>query len=220
MGKYVVIDLEMCKVSREQRKTVRISHEIIQIGAVLLEESLTVAKRFSCYVQPEYGRIDPFIENLTGISQEHVDSAPVLSTALHAFFRWLSGEDVTAVSWSMTDKSQFSKELAVKSIQMEQMDRLLAGWIDCQKIFAQKTSVTRPYSLADALNAADIMDEGRAHDGLADAYNTALLFAKMEREDELVLNPYFAIAFRERKEPTLGFSLGDILNGLNLQATT
>ena len=219
MGKYVVIDLEMCKVSGEQRKAVRISHEIIQIGAVLLDEDLTVAKRFSCYVQPEYGRIDPFIENLTGISQEQVDSAPVLSEALHAFFNWLSDEDVTAVSWSMTDRAQLSKELTAKGIRMEQMDRLFSGWIDCQKTFTQKTGVTRPYSLADALNATDIMDEGRAHDGLADAYNTALLFAKMEKEDELVLNPYFAIAFRESKEPTLGFSLGDLLSGLSLHAT-
>ena len=42
---------------------------------------------------------------------------------------------------------------------------------------------------------------------------------KMEKEDELVLNPYFAIAFRESKEPTLGFSLGDLLSGLSLHAT-
>lgn len=220
MSKYVVIDLEMCKVAKEQRKTFHAAHEIIQIGAVLLDDALNVSRRFNCYVRPEYGRIDPFIENLTGISQEQVDNAPMLSESLAAFFCWLPDEDVTAVSWSMTDKAQFSKELAEKDIQMEQMDRLLSGWIDCQKTFAQKTGVTRPYSLADALNATDIMDEGRAHDGLADAYNTALLFAKMEREDELVLNPYFAVAFRESKEPTLGFSLGDLLNGLNLQATT
>lgn len=217
MGKYVVIDLEMCKVAKGQRKEYPMRNEIIQIGAVLMDEQLNVVKRFNCYVKPEYGWIDPFIERLTGIDQSKVQDAPMLFEALQIFFRWLPEEDVTAVSWSLSDKYQFAKELAAKGIVLERMAELLNSWVDCQKTFTEKVKGVKVYSLSEALNATDILGEGRAHDGLADAYNTALLFAKMEREETLVLNPYYEVAFREEKEAVLGFSLGDLLDGLDLQ---
>ena len=55
----------------------------------------------------------------------------------------------------------------------------------------------RSYKLSEALIAADIISEGQEHDGLSDAYNTALLFAKMEREEVLQLNPVYAEAIAE-----------------------
>ncbi len=69
MGKHVVIDLEMCRVAKEMKREYRAKHEIIQIGAVLLDEDMVVTDRISILVKPEFGWIDPFIEKLTGISQ-------------------------------------------------------------------------------------------------------------------------------------------------------
>ncbi len=215
MGKYVVIDLEMCKVAKGQRKEYPMRNEIIQIGAVLMDEHLNVTKRFNCYVKPEYGWIDPFIERLTGIDQSKVQDAPRLLEALQTFFRWLPEEDIMAVSWSLSDKYQFAKELAAKGIVMERMTELLNSWVDCQKTFTEKVKGIKAYSLFEALNATDIPGEGRAHDGLSDAYNTALLFAKMEREETLVLNPYYEVAFREEDEAVLGFSLGELMECFN-----
>ena len=63
--------------------------------------------------------------------------------------------------------------------------------------------------------ATDVCTEGRAHDGLVDAYNTALLFAKMQTEDELKLNQYYDKIHRkqEDEEEHLTFNLGDLLKG-------
>lgn len=63
--------------------------------------------------------------------------------------------------------------------------------------------------------AADINYEDGAHDGLVDAYNTALLFAKMEREPQLILNPYYQRAVTD-KEDDFGFSLGTLFAGIDL----
>lgn len=73
----------------------------------------------------------------------------------------------------------------------------------------------RCYKLSEALVAADIIYEDGAHDGLVDAYNTALLFAKMERETELVLNPYYKRAITSDEEEC-GFSLGSLFAGIDL----
>ena len=67
----------------------------------------------------------------------------------------------------------------------------LDRWIDCQKTFAERMHTEKRYKLSEALIIADIDLEDGEHDALVDARNTALLFAKMQREPSLKLNPYY-----------------------------
>ena len=215
MCKYAVVDLEMCKVPHGVRKDkFRWARETIQIGAVLLNESLEIIDEFVTYVAPQYGFIDTFINNLTGISRGDVAKAPEMKEALQAFVEWLP-EDTKVVSWSNNDEVQIRHEIEAKEIFIDGLEGLLENWIDCQKIFAEKMNNQRCYKLLEALVAADIIYEDGAHDGLVDAYNTALLFAKMERESELVLNPYYKRAITSDEEDC-GFSLGSLFAGIDL----
>ena len=215
MSRYVVIDLEMCNVPKEYRKgTYRRASEIIQIGAVLLDENLEIEASFMTYVSPEYGFVDDFIKNLTGITQKDVQGAPNLQEALQAFVAWLP-VGVTVVSWSMTDAIQIQRETEAKSISIDGLEEILGNWVDSQKMFTEKMHSTRCYKLSEALVAADIIYEDGAHDGLVDAHNTALLFAKMLREPELVLNTYYKKAITG-EESSSGFCLGSLFAGLDL----
>lgn len=67
---------------------------------------------------------------------------------------------------------------------------------------------TRQYRLEEALIASDINTKGNAHDGAADAYNTALLFAKIKTESKFALNPYYEFVMNQ-EETEFGTSLGD-----------
>ena len=67
MSKYVVFDLEMCKIPKHI-KTENLHMEIIEIGAVLLDEAYKEVDSFKTYIKPEYGFVDNFIEKLTGIT--------------------------------------------------------------------------------------------------------------------------------------------------------
>lgn len=215
MCKYAVVDLEMCKVPRGIRKDeFRWARETIQIGAVLMNESLEIIDEFVTYVAPQYGLIDTFINNLTGISRGDVAKAPEMKEALQAFAEWLPG-NTKLVSWSNNDEVQIRHEIEAKSIFIDGFDELLDNWIDCQKTFAEKMNNQRRYKLSEALVAADINYEDGAHDGLVDAYNTALLFAKMEREPQLILNPYYKRAVTD-KEDGFRFSLGNLFAGIDL----
>ncbi len=214
MSKYAVIDLEMCKVPYGARKgKYRWASETIQIGAVLVNEELEIVDEFVTYVSPEYGFIDIYINNLTGISRADVAKAPDMKTALQKFVSWLP-EDTKVVSWSNNDELQIRHEMLSKEIDIDGLEQILDEWIDCQKTFAKKMNNQRCYKLSEALVAADINYEDGAHDGLVDAYNTALLFAKMEKEEELVLNPYYRNAITE--EENSGFSLGSLFTGIDL----
>ena len=215
--KYAVVDLEMCKVPKSLRtQGYRWSRETIQIGAVLLDEDLKVVKKFSTFVRPTYGRMDPFIERLTGITKENVYTAQPLEYALARFVKWLKDYDVRCVSWSYTDENQLRREIEAKGIDNARINELLDSWIDCQKIFDEKMDSVRQYSLEEALIASDIITEGRAHDGLVDAYNTALLYAKLLSEPEYELNELYSRA-RDSHMDHLGVSLGDMFGSLNLR---
>lgn len=215
MCQYAVIDLEMCNVPYETRNwKYRYKRETIQIGAVLLNESLEIQDDFSTYVSPQFGFIDSDINKLTGISGRNVHKAPNMEEALQKFVNWLPN-DTKVVSWSRNDELQIRHEIEAKGINIEGLETMLDNWIDCQKIFGEKMDSSKCYSLSEALVAADIMYEDGAHDALVDAHNTALLFAKMEREPQLVLNQYYknAISNEERRG---GFTIGSLLSDIDL----
>lgn len=192
MSKYVIVDLEMCNVPKGiKREAYNWRNELIQIGAVVVDESLNITDEFMTLVSPEFGVIDNFIEKLTGISRKAVQGAPKVKEALELFVNWLPSYAVL-VSWSENDESQIRKEIEAKNIFIEGLDDYLDTWVDCQKTFGEKMNAQKNYKLSEALIIADIdYDEGE-HDALVDAKNTAQLFVKMEREPVLVLNPYYS----------------------------
>ena len=190
MGKYVILDLEMCRVKKEQAAEFGSRTELIQIGAVLVDEKLEIADSFMTYVKPQYGEIDPFIEKLTGITSENVKDAPSSEQALDMLVKWMP-EDALAVSWSYSDADQIIAEIDGKHIDTPRMEELLEKWIDCQYTFSEKMNNTeRSYKLSEALIIADIFYDENEHDALVDARNTAQLFIKMEKEEEFQVSQY------------------------------
>ena len=164
-----------------------------------------------------YQAVGVFNQGLTGICWADLKDAPCLKEALQQFFAWLPEEMVTAVAWSGTDESQLRREKECKNLSMEGFSARVGSWVDCQAMFAGKMRIKRCYSLQEALIASDILSEGRAHNGMVDAYNTALLFRKLLTEEEFRLNPYYEEAHRPGRGSTLQFSLGDLLKGLDLE---
>jgi len=194
MSSYVVMDMEMCSVPRENRTDAYWwKNEIIQIGAVLMDNSYTVVDEFKTFVRPEYGVIDTFIENLTGITQSDVANAPCAAEALLNFTAWLP-TDAIVISWSENDPIQIERELHAKEIDLPELDHYLDEWLDCQAMFGKRMNSDRNYKLSEALNIAQISFENGEHDALVDARNTAMLFAKLETEDELQLAPAYVAA--------------------------
>lgn len=205
MSKYVIVDLEMCRVNKENFKAFGAKTELIQIGAVLVDDNLEIADTFMTYVKPQYGAIDDFIEKLTGISPANVANAPESKEAIQLFTDWIP-DDAQIVSWSETDASQIISELDGKYIDNPKMEDLLDTWIDCQITFIEKMNNTRrSYKLSEALIIADIFYDEGEHDALVDAKNTAQLFIKMEKEEEFQINSYL-----KQGEQNNSFNFGNI----------
>lgn len=184
---YIVVDFEMNPVNSkygEERKICRC--EIIEIGAVIMDESFLVLGEFKTLVKPEYNDcIQKKYETLTGITTQMVSNAPTFATAYEMFVNWAEsyGDDYEVYAWSDSDYHQLTSEMQLKHYENEEMMRPLDKWFDFQKEFKDKLGLERIPSLEKALNYAGVDFAGRMHDALCDAKNTAELFA-IVRNDE------------------------------------
>ena len=192
MSNYVVLDLEMCRVPKgARREAFRSANELIQIGAVVLDEDYGIKDTFMTYVAPQYGAIDSFIRRLTGITRDHTKGAPTTKDALQAFANWLP-EDACLVAWSDNDRAQIEREIRGKDINIPKLNTYMDTecWVDCQQAFAERIDSQKCFRLSEALLLANIEYDDGAHDALVDARNTARLFAKVQDPKEFTLSPY------------------------------
>lgn len=214
---YLVIDLEMCKVPKHYRsEKYKHASEIIQIGAVLLDEAFEVIGRINQYVHPKYGVIDNFISNLTGIENSHVKNAPLLPEVLKHMLDWLGDREYKIYAWSKSDYHQLHYEIVSKKITDPRIDNFMRPdrWVDYQEVYGKRFEIERAVSLGEALTCCDIEVDGRLHDGLDDAINTAKLIKLLEQNPDFVICTNEA-AYIADDEP-LKFSLGDLFAGLKL----
>lgn len=191
MSNYIVIDLEMCRLLGDTAEHLPgLKQELIQIGAALVNENNEMTDTFMTYVAPQYGYIDPFIENLTGISEGDVKNAPPIEKALNNLLAWMP-KDSILLSWSNSDKKHIERELTAKNIEITALNPYMETWTDCQRLFGDRMDTKKRYKLSEALIIADIEVSAGEHDALVDAVNTAKLYIKMSREPEMKLNEYY-----------------------------
>ena len=211
---YIVVDFEMNPVDGkyiEERKICRC--EIIEIGAVIMDESFMVLGEFKTLVKPEYNDcIQKKYETLTGISTQMVSGAPTFVTAYEMFANWCEsyGTDYEVYAWSDSDYHQLTSEMKLKKYDKEEMMRPLESWFDFQKEFKEALGLERIPSLEKALNYAGIDFAGRMHDALCDAKNTAELFAIMRNEERCKV--VLGAVMEALKPKKMTSSLGDMFD--------
>lgn len=186
--KHIVVDLEMNNIRRRSEARKICTNEIIEIGASMLDENLWEIGKFQIYVKPEYNDvIVPKISKLTGITNEMVANAPTFSVVFKQFTDWCLNikDDVMIYAWSNTDHSQVMKEIQLKQYKLSEEEHKLMehGWTDFQNEFDIHLGFERQISLKLALDMAGIDFNGRQHDALDDARNTAKLLRVFKDEE-------------------------------------
>lgn len=164
---YIVVDFEMNPVAGEYRQERQICRsEIIEIGAVIMDESFMVLGEFKTLVKPQYNdSIYKKYETLTGISTQMVYGAPTFVTAYEMFVNWCEsyGSDYEVYAWSENDFNQLTAEMELKQYTKADKMRPLENWFDFQKEYTEKLGLERIMSLEKALDYAGIEFEGHMH---------------------------------------------------------
>ena len=184
---YVVMDLEWnqamsSKSSVFNKLPIHLRGEIIEIGAVKLNEDMTPGEEFQIDVKPMYfKRMHYKVKKLTGFDRERLAAGVSFPEALAQFRAWC-GDDVTFLTWGCDDQGILEQNIIIHDLDWD----WIAGWINLQLIYNLQTDGDRNQkSLATAMEHFAIEQTRIAHDALGDAYNTALVCTHLNMEKGL-----------------------------------
>ena len=98
---YVILDMEWDSVYHPIYK--RFINQILQIGAVKLDENFNVIDIFDIIIKSEVSKkVSKRFVQLTGITKEMMLSGIKLSDAVNKYNEWL-GDDTVTITWSQSD---------------------------------------------------------------------------------------------------------------------
>lgn len=174
---YIIFDLEAtCWNTGDNHQS---THEIIEIGAVKLDNQCEILSKFQHFVRPTLNPIlSDFCTKLTSITQNDVSNALTLDVVIRLFENWIlqGSEAVTMISWGQYDKNQILKECISKNIHTK-MELTLEKHINLKQEFARHRKM-KQCGMKKALDILDIPLEGSHHRGIDDARNIAKIFCK------------------------------------------
>lgn len=148
--------------------------EIIQIGAVKVNEEFKVTDKFNVYIKPTlYPRIHPYVEKITAFKTEDFVDAPLFTEAFSEFRSFL-GNDIVLGTWGYSDIKALFRNITFNKI-ME--PPVIIQYVDIQRLATSylKYSKGGTIGLKNAVEALNIkIDEDKHfHNALGDAYYTA-----------------------------------------------
>ncbi len=188
---YVVVDLEWnqamsSKSSVFNHLPIHLHGEIIEIGAVKLNEDMTPGEEFTIDVKPVYFRRMHYkVKKITGFDKERLAKGVSFPEALERFRAWC-GDGVTFLTWGCDDQNILEENIIIHELDWD----WIAGWINLQLIYNLQTGGDRNQkSLASAMEHFEIEQTRVAHDALGDAYNTALVTTHLNMEEGLRMYP-------------------------------
>ena len=188
---YVVVDLEWnqamsSKSSVFNKLPIHLRGEIIEIGAVKLNEDMTPGEEFTIDVRPVYFRRMHYkVKKITGFDKDRLSQGVSFPEALEKFRAWC-GDDVSFLTWGCDDQGIMEQNIIIHDLDWD----WIAGWINLQMIYNLQTGGDKNQkSLASAMEHFGIEQTRVAHDALGDAYNTALVVTHLDMDEGLRLYP-------------------------------
>ena len=178
----LVLDLEMSGIYSEEIPM----GEIIEVGAVLLNEEFEIISEYSTYVRPKDFRIARNVVRITDITEDKLKGAPTIKEALEELINITPDiKSTTLYTWSDSDTKAIKCELDSKNIQIDFIMELCDNYVDIQDIFNKRVGIENRLNLTKALNMIGLVFDGKEHGALADSINTAHLLKEIETEDSV-----------------------------------
>ncbi|MFD5424366.1 exonuclease domain-containing protein [Streptomyces sp. NPDC127084] len=154
--------------------------EIIEIGLTVVDlgEGERVA-RHRILVRPARSAVSPFCTELTGLTQEEVDTGVDFAEAC----RLLAGEHQSGArpwaSWGDYDRHQFTRQCSAGAVPYP----FGRHHTNAKAVFAEAYRLRKRPGMARALHVAGLPLEGRHHRGEDDAWNIAALILDLAARD-------------------------------------
>ncbi|MBR2383167.1 MAG: exonuclease domain-containing protein [Anaerotignum sp.] len=179
---YIVLDLEFnqsfpFKSGKKVEPNPECPFEIIQIGAVKLNERFEQLDTFDAMIRPQiYPRLHPFVEKITGIRAEMLADKPSFKEAYEGFLKFIGNEPAILCTWGGDDVKSLFRNILFHDLDA---DALTNQFLNVQPFAAQHLNheAGKAIGLKNAVEALGIPEEETFHNALNDAVYTAKIFA-------------------------------------------
>jgi inhibitor of KinA sporulation pathway (predicted exonuclease) len=166
---YIILDLEATCDDKTQ-----IQNEIIEIGAVKLNENLKIIGEFQIFIKPIINPVlTDFCKDLTKIQQSDIDGAVGFKEALQKFLDFCE-TDYYLTSWGFYDKNQFTKDCELHKLPTKWLEKHISLKHQHQSFSKLRKGV----GVQRALSMINERFEGTHHRGIDDARNITKIFIK------------------------------------------
>lgn len=174
MSKILVVDIESTCWDTNDTEYMKANSEVIEIGYALIDRNeREIVEHSSIFVLPQISEINEFCTNLTGITQEFLESNNAVSFAEACSILRKNFKDIAWASYGDYDRIHFYERQCPREGVAYPFNRthynikhLAAWWIGLEKQVGLET----------ALEKFSMKFIGRQHSGADDAYNAARLF--------------------------------------------
>ena len=188
---YTVIDFEFNQAfDFEDKPTVfnpDCRFEIIQIGAVKLNDSLDIVDKISILIKPQlYTRMHPYVEKITGITIDMLEDKPTFSEAFAAFLDFIGSSKILCV-WGNSDIRALYRNITYHHIKEPP---ILIQYVDVQQLTTRHLKYSRggTVGLKNAVEMLNLPIDNTLtfHDALSDAIYTAKVFKAIHLDNIVI----------------------------------
>ena len=184
---YIVFDLEWNQGSGERKEVPDIPFEIIEIGAVKLNDNGVIIGEFNRLIKPSvYQEMHQFTGRLIHIKMQELEQGDPFPVAAQAFLEWCGEEKYMFCTWGNLDLTEFQRNM--RFFNMTPISDGPIAFLDVQKLFslAYEDGRTRR-ALENAVDFVQMEKDVPFHRAFSDAYYTAKLLAQIAKSRPEVL---------------------------------
>lgn len=188
---YIIFDLEFNQSYASTKRRSIINNysnkecpfEIIQIGAVKLDENLEMIDKLDRLIKPViYPEINPFVQELTGITTEMVKHAAPFYEIYNEFTEFLKSSRSILCVWGKADIKELFRNVKYHSLDLSFIPK---EYINLQKHASKHLNCPKgnTIGLSNAVNLLSIPCKDEFHNAFMDAYYTAEIFKKIYNDN-------------------------------------
>ena len=131
---YIVLDLEWNQSSRKEETDSGLHFEIIEMGAVRLNDSRVMVSEFSRLVKPQiYHELHKITSRLIHIQMQELEHGQPFPEVLRDFLAWCE-EDYMFCTWGPLDLTELQENMRYYGL--EPLSKGPIPFLDIQKLFS------------------------------------------------------------------------------------